>query len=95
MTKAAVVGAPTGLWLLLGAAGVASALALVAAAALVALAWVRLEMGLSRRAAIAPRPAYDAVAAQRIDRTPTGRSARNVRCPATRATARARRSTRR
>ena len=100
LTKIAFVGLPAALLLSLGDRGLGRALAIVAGAALIGFAWSRFE----RRAAPPAAPSgaqagerHDrerrTASDRRIDRTPTGRGRRDVRCPArTRATARARRS---
>jgi len=102
--KALLVAIPSGLWLALQHATLAQTLALAAGAALVTWAWIELaalpQVAPLPRPAVAPaRPAAPAAHRCRRDcripRTPSGRSARDLRCPAFRATAPARRSTRR
>jgi hypothetical protein len=98
LTKALLVAIPAGLWLALGHASLGQALPLVAGAVLVTWAWIELTAG--HEVASAPIPAATPGAHRsrtdcRIPRTPGRRPARDLRCPASRATARARRSTRR
>ncbi len=86
LTKAAIVGLAAGVLLALTEAAPERLLVVAAGAALVCLAWIRLERSsvrAERRAQpirrdsserwVAPRP-------PRIDRTPTGRQPRDVRC---------------
>lgn len=99
--KAVIVALPTAAWVARSDMSVGATLALAAGAALFTFAWLVLSP---------PRPAEPPVAQDRehdcsehrqgleehrISRTPAGRGARDVRCPASRATVRARRSTRR
>lgn len=99
--KAVFVALPAAAWIAQSDATLGRTLALAAGAALVTFAWIILSP--PRRAATpAARPAEHECSEHlhdleehRISRSPTGRGARNVRCPASRATARARRSTRR
>ena len=107
LAKATVIGLPTGLWLAFGAAGVVSSIAFLAGTTLIALAWVRLADRSARRAERVRAAAEQAcdrrrivsltadARAPRIERRPTGRAARDFGCARPRATARARRSTRR
>lgn len=100
--RVVIVALPAGAWLVQAGAGVGHALALAAGAAFFTLAWIVLA---PPRPGAGPGPQADQLdgcsehrhdtSERRISRTPTGRGARDVRCPASRATARARRSTRR
>jgi hypothetical protein len=98
LMKTLLVAIPAGLWLAQGHASLGQTLELVAGVALVTWAWIALR---SRRKAVpATEPAPPPVALTRrgdcrIERPPPGRLARDLRCPASRATALARRSTRR
>jgi hypothetical protein len=96
--KTLLVAIPAGLWLAQGHASLGQTLELVAGVALVTWAWIALRS--TRKAVPATEPAPPPVALTRrgdcrIARTPPGRLARDLRCPASRATAPARRSTRR
>ncbi len=101
--KAVVVALPTAAWIVQTNAGRASTLALATGAALLTFAWIVVSRPRPASASCAPQPAERASCSEhrhgsgehRIVRTPTGRGARDVRCHASRATARARRSTRR
>jgi hypothetical protein len=100
--KAAIVALPAGAWLLQAEPGVAATLALAAGAALVAAAWIVLARARRAVARHETQPLGRAVERpgvaehQRILRSAVpGRMPRDVRCEASRATARARRSTRR
>jgi hypothetical protein len=100
--KALIVALPTGAWIVQRDASLGATLALTAGAALVTYAWIVLAS--SRPApAVPPAPTpqrgcsaqrHDG-GAPRISRRPTRRGARDVRCCASRATTRARRSARR
>jgi hypothetical protein len=98
LMKTLLVATPAGLWLAQGHASPGQTLELVAGAALVTWAWIALS---ARREPIgAAVPATPLIALTRrgdcrIERTPRGRLARDLRCPASRATSLARRSTRR
>lgn len=99
LMKTLLVAIPAGLWLAQGQASLAQTLALLAGAALVTWAWIVLA-GAPRTALPATEPAQQPVALARrgdcrLERTPPGRLARDLRCPASRPTALARRSTRR
>ena len=103
LTKAALVSIATGLWLVHLQAGLTRSLLLALGGALVTGAWIALTpkrpvppSPLIRSSVPQPaRPQPCAPAHARIDRTPSGRLARDLRCAASRATARARRSSRR
>lgn len=102
--KAVIVALPTGAWLVHAQPNLARTLAVVAGAALLALAWI---VFMPSRPAPAAAGAGDldggracsehrpGATEQRMGRTPTSRFARDVRCPVSRATTRARRSARR
>ena len=98
LMKTLLVAIPAGLWLARGHASLGQTLALVAGAALVTWAWIALS---ARREPLgAAVPATQPVALTRrgdcrIERTAGRRLARDLRCPASRTTALARRSTRR
>ncbi len=99
--RAIIVALPMAAWLTRSDATVASTLALAAGAALVTFAWI-MYVAPRRTAIPAPRPAEVQCAEHRhgsgehrITRAPSGRGAHDVRCPASGATARTRRSTRR
>jgi hypothetical protein len=98
LIMALLVALPVGLWLLGGHASLARTLAAVAGAALVASGWIRLTA--ARRPApgftwtVQP-PARCCCADRRFAAAPRRRPRRDVRCPAPRATAPARRPTRR
>jgi hypothetical protein len=103
--KALIVALPTGAWIVQRDASLGATLALAAGAALVTYAWIVL----SPSPPAPPVPAAPAApaaqrgcsvqrhdgGAPRISRRPTRRGARNVRCRASRARARGRRSARR
>ncbi len=92
--KAAIVALATVAWLTQAHASVGRALALAAGAALVAFGWIVL----SAARAVTPAPPVAPLAEQAYaeqQRVPTGRPARDVRCPASHAGARPRRSSRR
>lgn len=98
--KAVIVALPTAAWLAHSDASVGATLALAAGAALCTFAWIVFSP--PRPKTKAEQPAGRDCSEQRhgteehrVSRTPTGRGARDVRCPASRATARARRSSRR
>ena len=98
MFKAIAVALAAGAWWLQAGPTLGTTLALAAGAALVAFAWISLAP--ARPAAGAARGCSDAPASapehDRISRTTVPRRMpRDVRCTASRATARARRSTRR
>ncbi len=99
--RGVIVALPTAAWLAQSDATLGGTLALAAGAAFVTFAWIMYTP---------PRPTAHPAAQpaerecsehrhgsgeRRIARVPSGRGARDVRCPASRATARARRSTRR
>jgi hypothetical protein len=96
--KVVIVALSAGAWLTQADASVARTIAFAAGATF---AWIM--FGRPRPAASAPAPAgargcsrhRHGQVQHRISRTPCGRGARDVRCRASRATARARRSTRR
>lgn len=106
-TKALLVTIVAGLWLAQGHASVARTIVFVLGAALLTWAWIASWSGRPTAGARAPRRASapgsacppvvhkHRAAHRRIERKPRGRIARDVRCPVSRATARARRSTRR
>lgn len=101
--KVMIVALPAGAWLLRSDAGPGRTLAIAAGAVVVTFAWTALNPRRSVVATAASETAAtpvcaeyrDSAAEQRIPRPPTGRGARDVRCPASRATTRARRPTRR
>jgi len=98
---ALLVAAPAGLWLALEHASLGRMLVFTAGAALVAAAWTALPSRCHDVPPTAltnlPPPAHCRRAPDRriAPRRPRGRLIRDVRCPAGRATAPARRSTRR
>jgi hypothetical protein len=95
---ALLVAAPAGLWLMHEHAGLGRTLVFAAGAALVAAAWTALParcLDAAAPALAALPPARRSCADRRIAARPAGRLARDVGCPASRATAPARRSTRR
>jgi hypothetical protein len=99
LMKTLLVATPAGLWLAQGHAGLGQTLALAAGAALATWAWIALA-GAAREPIPTTEPASQPVTLVRrgdcrLERTPTGRLARDLRCPAFRATSLARRSTRR
>jgi hypothetical protein len=96
--KTLLVALPAGLWLAQGHASLGQTLELIAGVALVTWAWIALRS--SPQGLPATEPAQPPVALARrgdcrLERSPPGRLARDLRCPASRATAPARRSTRR
>jgi hypothetical protein len=105
--KPVIVAVPCAAWLMQADAGTWSTIALVVGAAYVAFAWMLFTPPPPRRAAaaIAPvatpavtRRCYEqrhGAARNQISHRPTRRGPRDLRCPASGATARARRSTRR
>jgi hypothetical protein len=95
---ALLVVTPAGLWLVREQASLGRALVFAAGAALVAAAWTALPAMCHDAPPTAPTrlpAAHHSRADRRIARRPRGRLIRDVRCPASRATAPARRSTRR
>ena len=97
LTKTLLVAIPAGLWLTQGHTSLGQTLALLAGAALVTWAWIALSS--PREPMHWPEPATQPVVLTRrgdcrIERTPRGRLARDLRCPGSGATVRARRSTR-
>jgi hypothetical protein len=98
LTKTLLVAIPAGLWLAQGHASLGQTLELTAGVALVTWAWIAL--GSARKALPATGPTTQPIALEprderRIERAARGRFARDLHCPASRATARAHRSTRR
>jgi hypothetical protein len=98
LMKTLLVAIPAGLWLAQGHASLGQTLELTAGVALVTWAWITLRS--PRKAVPLTEPAPPPVTLTRrgdcrIERPPPGRLARDLRCPASRATALARRSTRR
>ncbi len=96
---ALLVATPVALWLVHEHASLGRTLVFAAGVALVAAAWTALPAGRHDAPATAPAPLPAAhrtrTLDRRIARRPRGRLIRDVRCPASRATAPARRSTRR
>jgi len=98
LTKTVLVAIPAGLWLAQGHASLGQTLELVAGVAFVTWAWTVLGSPRQGVRAIEPAPPPVALTRRgdcRLERTPPGRLARDLRCPASRAAALARRSTRR
>jgi hypothetical protein len=99
MLMALLVVTPAGLWLAHAHASLGRTLVFSAGAALVAAAWTALPARCHGAPPTAPTPLSPAQRThtldRRIARRPRGRLIRDVRCPASRATAPARRSTRR
>jgi hypothetical protein len=106
--EAVIVALPTGAWIVQRDASLGGTLALAAGAAFFTFAWIVLSP--ARPATAVPAAAVPAAqpaapdgcsehrhgaGERRISRRPTRRGARDVRCSASRATARARRSARR
>jgi|GEM_PF-4824659 len=99
LLKGVIVALPASALIVRGNASFGRALAIAAGAACIGLAWILFSPSDLARASATeqagcPEHRHD-VAEPRIARRPAGRCARDVRCPASLATAQARRSTRR